>query len=89
ENENSETYAIGESVPYDSCNTCNCGPYGMMCTLRACPEYLDGCFVHGKWYYSGSNIPAPDGCNTCLCENGENISCTKMACNLSFEFRFL
>ncbi|KAK6965874.1 von Willebrand factor C and EGF domain-containing protein, partial [Biomphalaria glabrata] len=72
------TYASGESVPYDSCNTCSCGQYGIMCTLRACPEHLGGCLVHGKWYYSGTYIPAPDGCNTCLCENGEKLVCVSV-----------
>ena len=38
------------------------------------------CQVNGRVYPSGSSdIPAPDGCNTCTCDNGVLV-CTEMAC---------
>ena len=46
-----------------------------------CDEPRDGsCDVDGKSYPDGtSDIPAPDGCNTCACAEGE-LSCTEKAC---------
>ncbi|XP_055864762.1 von Willebrand factor C and EGF domain-containing protein-like isoform X2 [Biomphalaria glabrata] len=77
---NGVTYAIGESVPYDSCNNCRCSPYGLICTMMLCPEDYGRCYVRGQWYESGTRVPAPDGCNTCLCYNGELTVCTLMGC---------
>ncbi|KAK0061701.1 von Willebrand factor C and EGF domain-containing protein [Biomphalaria pfeifferi] len=77
---NGETYEIGERVPYDSCNICKCGVYGIMCTLIACPDDSGRCYVNGKWYESGTSVPKADGCNTCLCQNGQLTICTEMAC---------
>jgi hypothetical protein len=38
------------------------------------------CDVNGATYPDGSNdIPAPDGCNVCSCNDG-NLACTERAC---------
>jgi hypothetical protein len=38
-----------------------------------------GCEVDGKTYRDGDSVPSQDGCNTCLCSDGE-IGCTAVGC---------
>lgn len=37
------------------------------------------CTQDGETYADGDEVPAPDSCNSCSCENGQ-IACTAMAC---------
>jgi hypothetical protein len=37
------------------------------------------CTQDGQVYADGDEVPAPDSCNSCSCENGQ-IACTAMAC---------
>jgi hypothetical protein len=37
------------------------------------------CEYNGWAYADGESFPASDGCNTCICSNGE-VACTEMAC---------
>ncbi|CAI8024290.1 hypothetical protein GBAR_LOCUS14117 [Geodia barretti] len=37
------------------------------------------CDFNGEFYENGTSFPAPDGCNTCFCFNGQ-ISCTEIFC---------
>jgi hypothetical protein len=39
------------------------------------------CDFNGEFYENGTSFPAPDGCNTCFCFNGQ-ISCTEIFCVL-------
>ncbi len=38
------------------------------------------CTYEGKMYKVGETFPASDGCNTCSCEKGGVVGCTKIAC---------
>jgi len=38
------------------------------------------CNVHGKTYPHGANVPSLDGCNSCLCSNGQAVACTEKGC---------
>jgi hypothetical protein len=41
----------------------------------------DSCRVGDTTYPDGAaNVPAPDGCNTCTCDDGKLSSCTTAAC---------
>jgi hypothetical protein len=37
------------------------------------------CTQDGETYADGDEVPAPDSCNSCSCDNGQ-IACTAMAC---------
>jgi hypothetical protein len=37
------------------------------------------CEYNGWAYADGESFPSSDGCNTCICSNGETV-CTEMAC---------
>ncbi len=47
-------------------------------SVGACPVVV--CSYNGKNYKIGESFPAVDGCNTCMCEKGGVIGCTKIAC---------
>jgi hypothetical protein len=40
----------------------------------------DQCTVDGVDYDVGESFPAPDGCNTCTCQEGGQAACTLMGC---------
>jgi hypothetical protein len=45
------------------------------------PPDPGACTVNGRVYANGDGgVPAPDGCNTCTCVDGEVTSCTEIAC---------
>ena len=49
------------------------------CTSNPSPG-PGACLVDGTWHEDGTTgIPASDGCNTCVCEDG-GLSCTEIAC---------
>jgi hypothetical protein len=51
------------------------------CSFRICPLVLiPSCTVNGRKYSVGETYTAPDGCNTCACVRGGEITCTVMAC---------
>ena len=39
-----------------------------------------GCEVAGRTYDIGESFPAPDGCNSCSCQEDGSTMCTAMAC---------
>jgi hypothetical protein len=49
------------------------------CALVLSPSEQRACVYDGKPYPHGQQFPANDGCNTCVCADGE-IQCTQMAC---------
>jgi len=62
-------------------NPCNAAAAGASVASNGVCDATGGdCEVGGVSYPNGSaDIPAPDGCNTCVCENG-TLGCTKKAC---------
>merc|ERR1719244_1570152 len=38
------------------------------------------CYWNGKYYKEHESIPYGDGCNSCLCDNGDVMYCTEMGC---------
>lgn len=84
------TCPVGRSCPSpDGCNTCACGPDGnVACTLRGCVDAgppVDvsppGCALpRGGVCARGATCPAGDGCNTCTCDAGGSLACTRLAC---------
>lgn len=39
-----------------------------------------GCTHDGVFYELGASFPAGDGCNTCTCQAGGGVACTRTAC---------
>lgn len=82
----------GDEVPAaDGCNTCFCEEDGSLsCTEIGCdPSETDGDPTDGDptdgdppgECEPGSTVPAPDGCNTCECNDDGTIGgCTEIAC---------
>ncbi len=69
-------YEIGESFQSD-CNTCTCEQNGQIsCTAMAC---VPTCEFAGHTLLHGEQVPDPDGCGTCICQEGE-MSCSDTAC---------
>jgi hypothetical protein len=50
----------------------------LLALLPACGGGAD-CEVDGTTYADGDTFEAPDGCNTCTCDDGA-AACTEMAC---------
>jgi hypothetical protein len=49
--------------------------------LPGCGPMVDvSCQVGDQVYEVGDHFPAPDGCNTCTCEEHGGIACTEMGC---------
>jgi hypothetical protein len=81
----------GDEMPADDgCNTCFCDDDGQWgCTLLGCdptmpPGTSDSTTgpdpdTMGGECVDGDEVPAPDGCNTCFCENGQWL-CTEIGC---------
>jgi hypothetical protein len=76
---NGEVYLDGATFD-DDCNSCFCDDGSVGCTTRAC---LGDCTYEGMAYQVGDEFPAGDGCNTCSCEQGGNVSCTLIGCSNS------
>jgi len=49
---------------------------------KACIVGVRGkpCYWNGKYYKEHERIPYGDGCNSCLCDNGDVMYCTEMGC---------
>lgn len=45
----------------------------------------EGCQYYGKWYSVGESFPATDGCNSCLCADVGQLSCTAMVCGCMWD----
>ncbi|XP_012939323.1 kielin/chordin-like protein [Aplysia californica] len=82
-------FKIGEKFPaVDGCNECVCGAIGVLCTKMMCSFKTTvpagkSCTVDvagvPTTYPNGQSYKSPDGCNTCVCQDGMPI-CTLMAC---------
>ncbi|MEQ1565059.1 MAG: hypothetical protein ABMA64_05430 [Myxococcota bacterium] len=38
------------------------------------------CEYDGETYDVGESFPSSDGCNTCSCERGGDVACTRLSC---------
>ena len=59
------------------------GLFGLLASFAGCSGSVsnaDGCDVSGKHYAEGDTFPAGDGCNSCLCGKGGDVSCSLVGC---------
>jgi hypothetical protein len=70
-NASTSSYAVGASFPSpDGCNTCNCSPEGILCTIEACPTPTP-CPALAKACADGSTVsPTGPNCEFPACPPG-------------------
>ncbi len=70
-----KSYKEGEKFCGDG-SQCVCLKGNVACMDVPCAV----CEYNGKTYNEGERVPAKDGCNSCLCQNGQITSCTEAEC---------
>jgi hypothetical protein len=71
---NGHHYADNEQWS-NGCSQCTCSGGQPACGLNLC-----GCDYDGSFHAVGSSFPASDGCNTCTCQQSNQVVCTQLAC---------
>nr|XP_022311783.1 eppin-like isoform X4 [Crassostrea virginica] len=70
---------------YECPGSQKCCSYGCGCRTSCVdpiglPGIQKGCRYNGRRYRIGESFPSSDGCNTCTCGVGGQVSCTEKAC---------
>jgi hypothetical protein len=75
-------FAAGEIVSEDACGFCRCRADGAIICEELGPDECGNVCVmdDGTTLQVGDSIQAPDGCNTCFCDEGGFLACTEMWC---------
>jgi hypothetical protein len=73
------TYEVGVLIEEPEDCFCMCQPEGFISCPAMCGRADQSCYYGGSSFASGTSFPAADGCNVCVCKNG-NASCPNRIC---------